>query len=167
MTTFFSQKSLLRIFALGCVAVAGAFFLGNQREQRLAVTFQGWTNVGGVTHAVLLFPKVQDKSPDSGLTGSFLNSIDGKWRYALRVDFDYITKERLCKSAFFEDSGGPCPQSPTRLTFSIPPEAASVTFTKAETVLYCYFDLGMKFLSPQERHWAFTVPKAPLAKPAE
>jgi hypothetical protein len=163
MTTFFGQKSVLRIFALGCVAIAGAFFFGN-REQGLAVIFQGWTNVGGVNHAVLLFPKVQDTSPDNGLVGSFLNGIDGKWRYALRVDFDYITKDGLCKSAFFEDSGGPCPQTPTRLTFSIPPEAASVTLTKAETVLYRYFDLGIKFLSPQERHWAFTVPKTRISE---
>jgi hypothetical protein len=155
------------------VAIAGllvllfglcAFLLvPKRREQGLAVTFQGWTNVAGVKYAALLFPKVTRQLP-----GNWFLRYATKWRYALRVEFSYVRNDGTASSGFFEDSGGPSPTTPTTLQVPIPESAAPVKITKAETTLHRYWDYAFPFnlerrFRLRPRTWVFSVPEIPLS----
>lgn len=143
----FQSRSFL---VLAGALVATAVMIGFNEQPNLAVTFQGWTNVAGQTHALVSFPKVKERSAGTKLWDSLC-----KTHYQLRVDFESVAPDGLISSGIFEESGGNTRSVGTSIRF---PGTASLRLAGARSQLLRYWDNIELPIPPPRPQWVFAVP---------
>jgi len=158
-----SKKRAIWIVLLCPLLVIAAFSFAAKRTGIEHAGLVGWTNINGVSHAILLCPGLPHPARKLGV-------FTKKW-YRVEVEIACVFDDGSMDSRSLHAYGGfssTISAKALRLNVPMPDNLSSLTITRAEGVLHSYWDVQMFGYEPPFRppikHWSFSVPDLIQAK---